>query len=103
MRFYLENLSGSIPLFGAGTLRRLAVASEEWHADFRHVPAVAELLQGFSLVAWNGYFAYRETSVALLKQLEGAMMKVLIDVNVRMNNSRHTGPNCPINAIASPC
>src|SRR5271156_1396934 len=64
----------------AGTLRALAVTSEERSSIVPDVPTIAESgYPGFDVIAWHGIFAPAKTPPAIIKQLNAAFVKALKD------------------------
>src|SRR5690349_9658849 len=52
-----ENLAPALPFIKAGKLRALGVTSDKRSAVVPDVPAIAEVLPGFSIVSWQAIFA----------------------------------------------
>ena len=60
----------------AGKLKALAVSTTERSPLLPDVPAVAELIPGFRVDAWNAIFAPAGTPASVIKRLERAVMNV---------------------------
>ena len=78
-----DNLGVSLALVKAGKLRLLAVASAQRMPSLPDVPAMAELLPGFELVAWCGIVAPPRTPKAIADKINADVNAVLKEPEVR--------------------
>jgi tripartite-type tricarboxylate transporter receptor subunit TctC len=67
--------SGRLRLLGTGGNKRSAVIPD--------TPTIAETVPGFELITWYGVFAPIRTPIAIIKQLNAAIAKVLTDPESR--------------------
>jgi tripartite-type tricarboxylate transporter receptor subunit TctC len=67
--------SGRLRLLGTGGNKRSAVIPD--------TPTIAETVPGFELITWYGVFAPIRTPIAIVKQLNAAIAKVLTDPESR--------------------
>jgi tripartite-type tricarboxylate transporter receptor subunit TctC len=70
----------------SGLVRALAVAAPKRMEDFPDVPTMKEAGADVDAVLWSGIFAPRETPPAIVKKLEGELMRIarLPDVIARL-------------------
>lgn len=67
----------------AGRLRLLGTGGTKRSAVIPDTPPVAETVPGFELITWYGIFAPARTPVAIIKQLNAGIGKVLLDAESR--------------------
>jgi tripartite-type tricarboxylate transporter receptor subunit TctC len=72
-----HDFPSTAPQITAGTVKALGVGSEKRLAQLPHVPAIAELLPGFSSEFWYAVVAPPGTSPAIAAKLSAAMSDVL--------------------------
>jgi tripartite-type tricarboxylate transporter receptor subunit TctC len=86
------------PQLRAGRVRPLAVTSEQRFALLPDLPAVAEMLPGFSAITWYGMWAPLGTPNDIVMRLNGALARILAQPEVveRMRidgvEATHTSP-----------
>jgi tripartite-type tricarboxylate transporter receptor subunit TctC len=70
----------------SGLVRALAVAAPKRMEDFPDVPTMKEAGADVDAVLWSGIFAPKETPPAVVKKLEGELMRIarLPDVIARL-------------------
>jgi tripartite-type tricarboxylate transporter receptor subunit TctC len=68
-----DNLGVTLPHVKSGKLRALAVCSEKRVAALPDVPAMSEILPGFSSVAWFGIVAPPKTPAQIAEKLSAAV------------------------------
>lgn len=73
----------AIPLMTDGSGRVLGITSSEPLALLPNVPTVAQTLQGFNGVFWQGLFAPRGTPDAVVKRLSEALRAATTDPELR--------------------
>src|SRR5271155_386998 len=79
----LDAYSGIAGAIGAGTVRPLAVASENRMADFPDLPTVAETLPGFEAVGWQVLLAPAGTPEAIVRKANADLIMALSDLDTR--------------------
>ena len=78
-----ENLAPALPHIKAGKLRALGVTSEQRSASLAEVPALAEMLPGFSIVSWQAIFAPAGVPPAVVDRLSAELIKAIKDPEIR--------------------
>ncbi len=74
----IDNMPALLPQVKAGRLRALAVASESRASGAPDIPTVSESgLPGFAVTAWKGLMVPAGTPPAIVKRLNGALVKAL--------------------------
>ena len=70
----------------AGTVRALAIAAPKRMEDFPDVPTMKEAGADVDAVLWSGIFVPKDTPPAIVKKLEGELMRIakLPDVIARL-------------------
>jgi tripartite-type tricarboxylate transporter receptor subunit TctC len=77
---YFANLSEALPQVQGGTVRAIAVSSEERTLQMPDVPTVAESeFPGFHTATWNGLMAPAATPGDIVETLAGAIAKAVKD------------------------
>jgi tripartite-type tricarboxylate transporter receptor subunit TctC len=66
-----------IPLVKAGKLRALAVTTEQRWPALPDLPAISELVPGYSHTAWNGIWAPAGTPKEIIARLNQALARIL--------------------------
>jgi len=80
----IDNMPALLPHVKAGTLRAIAVASEERAAAAPNVPTFAQAgLKDYVITAWKGLMAPAGTPPAIIDKLHDAMVKVLAKPEMR--------------------
>jgi tripartite-type tricarboxylate transporter receptor subunit TctC len=72
-----DNLGLTLPHVKSGRLRVLAVASEKRVASLPEVPAMSEILPGFTSVAWFGIVAPPKTPAPIAEKLSAAVAEAI--------------------------
>jgi tripartite-type tricarboxylate transporter receptor subunit TctC len=78
-----EAMTLSIGQIQSGKLRALAVTSPERWKALPHVPAAGETLPGYEVISFIGLGTSGGTPAPLLRQLNGAVRRMLDDVDTR--------------------
>lgn len=82
--FMFENAGGAIPHVKSGTLKAIAVTSEQRLKALPDVPTLGESgLRGFNFTAWNGAAVPAATPDAVVARLNEAFQQVLRDPAIR--------------------
>jgi tripartite-type tricarboxylate transporter receptor subunit TctC len=76
------------PHVDAGRLRALGVSSAQRNALMPNVPAIAETVAGYEVLNWWGVLAPFGTPAAIVGKLNGALLDVLRDAEVRKTLER---------------
>ena len=76
------------PYVDAGKLRALGVTTAKRAATMPQVPTIAETLPGFEVLNWWGVLAPAGTPNAIVTRLNGAMVSMLRDADVRETLAR---------------
>ena len=71
--FAFDTLTTAVPHIESGALVALGVTSLERSPVLPNVPAVAEVIPGFEIVAWNGFVAPAGTPPEIVAQLHAAI------------------------------
>jgi len=71
------DLTPALPLIQAGSLKILAVLSSQRNPEMPNVPSVAETVQGYDAMSWQGFFARAGTSKAIIDKLNAALVSGL--------------------------
>lgn len=80
--FIIEGYSGIASAIQSGSVKALAVASQQRLADFPDVPTVAETLPGFSATGWQILVAPLGTPDTIIRKLSEDLKKVVTDPDV---------------------
>jgi tripartite-type tricarboxylate transporter receptor subunit TctC len=72
-----DNLGVTLPHVKGGRLRALAVCSEKRVASLPGVPAMSEILSGFSSVAWFGIVAPPKTPAPIAEKISAAVAEAI--------------------------
>ena len=78
-----STISPAIPLINTGKVRALAVSSAKRFPTVPDVPAVAETLPGFEVLAWWGLLLPAGTPDGVVKELHSAVVKIVNTPDVR--------------------
>ena len=84
-----------LPHVKAGRLRALAVSTAKRSASAPDVPTVAESGPGFEYSNWNALFAPAKTSPAIVKVVNGAVVKILSEREVAQKLSSQGADPAP--------
>ena len=79
----LDAYSGIAGAISAGTVRPLAVASENRMADFPDLPTVAETLPGFEAIGWQVLLAPAGTPEAIVRKANADLTMAMSDLDTR--------------------
>jgi tripartite-type tricarboxylate transporter receptor subunit TctC len=71
--FAFDTMTAAVPHIQAGTLVALAISSKERSPVLPDVPAVAESVPGYEVIAWNGVLAPAGTPPAIVDKLSAAI------------------------------
>ena len=71
------DLTPALPLIQAGSLKILAVLSSQRNPEMPDVPTVAETVQGYDAMSWQGFFARAGTPKAIVDKLNAALVSDL--------------------------
>jgi len=71
------DLTPALPLIQAGSLKILAVLSSQRNAEMPDIPSVAETVQGYDAMSWQGFFARAGTSKTIVDKLNTALVSDL--------------------------
>lgn len=72
-----ENLPPMAPQMRAGTLRALGISTAQRHPDWPELPAVAETVPGFEVLAWQSLMAPAATPPALVERIAAPLLAAL--------------------------
>lgn len=75
--FNFAGLTGAIPLAKAGKLRAIAVSAPKRLQSLPDIPAVAEVVPGFSVVGWYGLVGPKNLPKPLLGKIHGETLNLL--------------------------
>jgi tripartite-type tricarboxylate transporter receptor subunit TctC len=78
-----ENLAPALPHIKAGKLRALGVTSDKRSASLPDIPAMAEILPGFSIVSWQAIFAPAGVPAPVVDKLSTELIKAINDPDTR--------------------
>jgi tripartite-type tricarboxylate transporter receptor subunit TctC len=70
-------MTTSMPQVRGGTLRALGISSRARSTSAPDIPAIAEFVPGFEIVAWNAMLAPAGTPAPIIAKLSGAIGKIL--------------------------
>jgi tripartite-type tricarboxylate transporter receptor subunit TctC len=71
------DLTPALPLIQAGSLKILAVLSGQRNPEMPDVPSVAETVQGYDAMSWQGFFARAGTPRTIIDKLNVALVSDL--------------------------
>lgn len=79
-------MTTALPQVRAGTLRALGISSRDRSPSAPDIPAIAEFVPGFELVAWNAMLAPGGTSAPIIDKLNRQISEImkLPDVSTRL-------------------
>jgi tripartite-type tricarboxylate transporter receptor subunit TctC len=75
--------SAAAPLLSSGRIKVLAVVEKTRYAAIPNVPTIAETVPGFEMSSWLGFFAPHGTPDAIVKKLNGEMVRILNEPAVK--------------------
>lgn len=75
--FAFDSLTSAAPHIEAGSVIALGITSEERSSILPDVPAIGEVIDGYSLIAWNGFVAPAGTPPEVIDTLNGAIHNFL--------------------------
>jgi tripartite-type tricarboxylate transporter receptor subunit TctC len=75
--------SAAAPLLSGGRIKVLAVVEKTRYAAIPNVPTIAETVPGFEMSSWLGFFAPHGTPDAIVKKLNGEMVRILNEPPVK--------------------
>jgi tripartite-type tricarboxylate transporter receptor subunit TctC len=78
----IDNLPTSFALIKEGKLRALAVTTAKRWSPLPDIPALAEFQPGFEVRGWVGIAAPKQTPVAVIDKLNGAINAALADPTI---------------------
>jgi tripartite-type tricarboxylate transporter receptor subunit TctC len=78
-----ENLAPALPHIKAGKLRALGVTSDKRAGALPDIPAMAEILPGFSIVSWQAIFAPAGVPQPVVDRLSTEMIKAINDPDTK--------------------
>ena len=78
----------AMPLVESGKLRLLAVTGKQRSAAMPNVPAVAETVPGFDVLAWYGLFVPPNTPQAVVDKIGADLRKVMAKAEVQQTFSK---------------
>jgi tripartite-type tricarboxylate transporter receptor subunit TctC len=76
-----DNVAPSLPLIRAGKLRALAATTRI--AALPDIPAISDFVPGYAADVWNGVVAPKSTPTAIIDKLNGALVAIMADPNVK--------------------
>ncbi len=82
VQMFFGNISDVIGPIQSGDVRLLAVSTAARLPQYPDVPTVSEIVPGFVMTAWNGYFAPAGTPRPIVDRLSGALAKICRDPEV---------------------
>jgi len=71
------DLAPALPLIHAGSLKILAVLSSQRNPEMPHVPSIAETVQGYDAMGWQGFFARAGTPKTIVDKLNATLVSDL--------------------------
>ena len=77
--FMLDTRASATSLIQAGKLRVLAVTSRQRVKDYPNVPSVSELVPGFEIEGWVGFFVPKDTKPEIVGRLSNAVKAAIAD------------------------
>ena len=85
---YFTPYATGLPHMRSGRLRPLGVSTLKRLADLPDIPAIAETLPGYEVLAWNGLMVPAKTPRSIIDTLHKAMVSALADPEVakRLND-----------------
>ena len=75
----LDTRASATSLIQAGKLRVLAVTSRQRVKDYPNVPSVSELVPGFEIEGWVGFFVPKDTKPEIVGRLSNAVKAAIAD------------------------
>jgi tripartite-type tricarboxylate transporter receptor subunit TctC len=79
---YFTPYATGLPHMRSGRLRPLGVSTLKRLADLPDIPAIAETLPGYEVLAWNGLMVPAKTPRSIIDTLHKAMVSALADPEV---------------------
>jgi tripartite-type tricarboxylate transporter receptor subunit TctC len=73
----------ALPHINAGSIRALGLCGTKRSPLLPGVPPISDLLPGYVSTSWSGIFAPAKTPAEIVNKLNGAIIKVLNQPNVR--------------------
>jgi tripartite-type tricarboxylate transporter receptor subunit TctC len=101
--FIIEGYSGIAGAVQSGSVKAIAVASEEPLAEFPDLPTVAETIPGFSATGWQVLVAPIGTSEKIIHKVSEDLRKVVSDPDLKKKiaaRGSYTRAMSPAQAIA---
>jgi tripartite-type tricarboxylate transporter receptor subunit TctC len=77
IQMYFGNSVELLPFYKSDRIRLLAVGTTRRNARYPDIPAVSELYPGFSMPAWNGFLAPRNTPEPIVDALEARLRGII--------------------------
>ncbi|MGH8786301.1 MAG: Bug family tripartite tricarboxylate transporter substrate binding protein [Cupriavidus necator] len=74
--FMIDTRTSALPMIQAGKVRPIAVTALHRTPDFPQLPAIAEVVEGYQLEGWTGFFVAAKTPPATVERLAAAVQKV---------------------------
>ncbi len=78
-----DNLPGSLPSVRAGQVKAVAVTATKRIPELPDVPAMAEVLPGYSMTSWTAMIGPREMKDDLVAQINALTGKALADPGLK--------------------
>jgi tripartite-type tricarboxylate transporter receptor subunit TctC len=85
IQMYFGNSSELLPYYKSNEIRLLAVGTEKRVPDYPDIPAVTEVLPGFSMPAWNGFLAPAGTAPDIVRTLTTKIDAIVHDPTIAAN------------------
>ena len=82
VHMFFGNISDVIASIQSGEVRLLAVSTAARLPQYPDVPTVSEVVPGFVMTAWNGYFAPAGTPRPIVNRLSEALARICRDPDV---------------------
>jgi len=77
VQIYFGNSIELLPFYKSDRIRLLAVGTTRRNAHYPDLPAVSELYPGFSMPAWNGFLAQRNTPDEIVDALAARLSAII--------------------------
>jgi tripartite-type tricarboxylate transporter receptor subunit TctC len=96
--FMIDNKASSMAQLKSGATLALGVTPLKRLPELPDVPAIGEIVPGFQLEGWNGLFAPKATSTAIVEQVSAALKTALAEPAVAqamadaVGDARYLGP-----------
>jgi tripartite-type tricarboxylate transporter receptor subunit TctC len=86
IQFAFDNITSALPQHTGGTLRAIAVSSQQRTPTLPDIPAVAETLPGFEVIGWHCVLAPAKTPKEIVDKLNAEIKKAVAipEINKRV-------------------